>query len=323
MPASRPRIPAEVDVILPTHCGRTWVDEAIASVLAQREVDLHLFVVDDASADGTFQHVCERWSEEPRLTALSLESAQRAAGARMQAIAAGESEWIAFIDQDDRWLPEKLSRQLALAATTPDCGAVHTDCEHIDPSGAVLARCAERENAARGRIDWATLSEAELLRTCFRSNRIRIASALVRRSAFEGVGGFDTTLFGGEDWDLWVRLASAGHRILHLGEPLLERRVHPAATSTARRAERMDGLYEACERAIARSSELEALRADRLEALLRREIESAGGAAARRRLVAHAAALSPLMRWRLFARSIAASLWPRAFRTQHQSATTP
>ncbi len=323
MAASIRQDPADVDVILPTHRGRAWVDEAIASVLAQSHAALHLFVVDDASDDGTFQHVCARWSEEPRLTALSLETPRRAAGARMEAAAAGDAEWIAFIDQDDRWHPEKLARQLACAAEQPGCGAVHTDCEHIDAQGRALPGSARRENAARARVDWSSGDRDELLRSCFEANRIRLASALVRRSSFEAVGGFDTELFGGEDWDLWVRLASAGIGIAHLAEPLLERRVHPEATSTARRGDRMDGLYRACQRAVDRAPELAPLRGARLEALLRREIESAGGAAARRRLRVHRDALSAAARCRVLGRSLLASLMPRALGAQHQSAANP
>ena len=124
-----------VDVILPTHCGLAWVDEAIGSVLEQTHESLSLIAIDDASDDGTFAHVCERWSHDPRVTALALETSQRAAGARMQALEAGDGEWLAFIDQDDRWRPEKLARQLQRAAAEPRADAVHTDCTHIAADG--------------------------------------------------------------------------------------------------------------------------------------------------------------------------------------------
>lgn len=316
-------IPLQVDVILPTHRGLPWVDEAIASVLGQTHTALRLIVVDDASNDGTFAHVCERWSAEPRLTALSLEESMRAAGARMQAIEAGDSEWIAFIDQDDRWHPDKLARQLERTEAGEGCDAVHTDCAHIDPAGAPLPGAADRENAARARIAWAGLDRTALAQSCFVANRIRLASALVRRSAFEQAGGFDTALFGGEDWEFWVRFACRGLRIAHLAEPLLERRIHPGATSTVRRAERIEGLYRACDLASAREPMLAAIEGQRVEAILRRELESVGGGAVRNRLRERGGALPTVTTGLLFALSFAADLrsWVRSRgdASQHQS----
>ncbi|MBW2269190.1 MAG: glycosyltransferase [Deltaproteobacteria bacterium] len=306
-----------VDVILPTHRGLPWVDEAIRSVLEQTYASLSLIVVDDASGDGTFAHVCERWSDDPRVTALALEVSQRAAGARMQALAASNAEWLAFVDQDDRWHPRKLELQLHHAALKPRADAVHTDCTHIDADGAPLPGSARRENAARARIHWDALEGEALARVCFRANRIRLGSSLVRRAAFEAAGGFDPALFGGEDWDFWVRFASAGRRIAHLPEPLLERRVHPQATSTARRAERIEGLYRACDLAAARDPFLAANLAQRLEALLRRELESGGGAAVRARLHERGESLAPGTRARLWLLSFAADLLPLG--TQRQS----
>jgi glycosyltransferase involved in cell wall biosynthesis len=306
-----------VDVILPTHCGLAWVDEAIGSVLEQTHESLSLIAIDDASDDGTFAHVCERWSHDPRVTALALETSQRAAGARMQALEAGDGEWLAFIDQDDRWRPEKLARQLQRAAAEPRADAVHTDCTHIAADGSPRPGSARRENAARARIDWDGLEGEALARLCFRTNRIRLGSALVRRTAFEAMGGFDAALFGGEDWDFWVRFACAGQRIAHLAEPLLERRIHPQATSTLRRVERIEGLYRACDLAAAREPFLAADVAGRVEALLRRELESVGGAAVRARLRERGESLARGTRAWLKLLSFAVSLLPRG--AQHQS----
>jgi glycosyltransferase involved in cell wall biosynthesis len=309
--------PPHVDVILPTHCGIAWVDEAVASVLAQTHRELSLIIVDDASDDGTFAHVCERWSHDPRVTVLSLETPQRAAGARMQALETGDGEWLAFIDQDDRWRPEKLALQLRRAQASPRPDAVHTDCSHIDAAGTPLPGAARHENAVRARIAWDALSGEALTLLCFRANRIRLGSALVSRTAFEAVGGFDAALFGGEDWDFWLRFAAAGQRIAHLREPLLERRIHAQATSSARRAERIEGLYRACDLASARDPFLAAHAAARLETLLRRELESCGGRAVRARLRERGEDLAGAARARLWFSSFAAGLLPRS--TQHQS----
>jgi glycosyltransferase involved in cell wall biosynthesis len=279
-----------VDVVLPTHRGRLWVGEAIESVLAQTHGDLTLSVVDDASGDGTVDFVQQRWADvDSRVRVIGLEPPPRhAAAARLVGLRGGTGAFVAFIDQDDHWLPEKLDRQLARFASGPGVDAVHTDVTHIDEHGHELRGAARGENQARARIDWDELADEALARRLFLGLPIRLVSALVRRSAFEAVGGFDVSLFGGEDWEFWVRFAAAGHRIAHLPEPLVERRVHPAQASSARADERLAGHLAALERVVARHPALADLARERHAALLRRNawacVRAGRGAEARVRL---------------------------------------
>jgi glycosyltransferase involved in cell wall biosynthesis len=282
-------VAARVDVVLPTHRGRRWVAEAIESVLAQSHRSLHLTVVDDASGDGTYEYVRERYGGTPeRVSVLALEAPHRAAGARMEALRRAHGEFVAFIDQDDRWHAEKLERQLARLARGPEAHAVHTDVVHIDDAGREIPRSARGENAARARIDWDELAGGALVRRLFLDGRIRLASALVRRDAFDAMGGFDASLFGGEDWEFWVRLAAGGHRLAHLPEPLLERRVHAGNVSTTHEDERLEGRLAAIDRVLARHPELSDLAPARRATLLRadaiRKLEAGRPARARSRL---------------------------------------
>ena len=168
----------DVDVILPTWCGRDFAAEAIASVLAQTHTAFHLTVVDDASPDGSFEWLSESYGDRTeRITLLSLSTQHRAAGARMQAIDRSGRELIAFIDQDDRWHSEKLARQIQRLRSSPAVQAVHTDVEHIDAAGRDLSG-GDAENRARADIDWDGLDAAALASSCFLRNRIRLASAL-------------------------------------------------------------------------------------------------------------------------------------------------
>jgi glycosyltransferase involved in cell wall biosynthesis len=278
-----------VDVILPTYRGRSFVREAIESVLAQTHPTLHLTIVDDASPDGTLDFIREHYASQPeRISLIGLETQRRAAGARMEALRRTRGEIIAFIDHDDRWQPEKLERQLARLAGRPEVQAVHTDVTHIDASGRTLPGAAEEENAARAALDWDALTGEALVRSCFLRNRIRLASALVRRDSFEAAGGFDEGLFGGEDWEFWVRFAAAGQRIAHLPQPLVERRMHAANTSATQAERRLEGQFAALDRVLARHPELAALGPARRAALLRtevlRQLRDGRGAPARARL---------------------------------------
>ncbi|MCH7709163.1 MAG: glycosyltransferase [Myxococcales bacterium] len=260
----------EVDVILPTWCGRDFAAEAIDSVLAQTHSAWHLTLVDDASPDDSFAWLSERYEDRAdRITLLRLDVQKRAAGARMEAIARTGRELIAFIDQDDRWHPEKLALQVERLRQAPDFQAIHTDVQHIDANGNLLVGAADAENAARAGVDWNALDSATRVHSCFLRNRIRLASALVRRSSFLMAGGFDVSFFGGEDWDFWVRFAATGYRVTHIAEVLLERRVHQANVSRQHASERLRGALAAVDAAVERQPELEVLARRRRATLLR------------------------------------------------------
>jgi len=269
-----------VDVILPTHAGERWVAEAIESVLRQSHPLWRLMVIDDCSPDATADRVESLLRRDPdRITLLRLDRPHRAAGARMAGIARTSGDLIAFLDQDDRWLPGKLARQVACFADDPALAAVHTDVEIIDADGSPRAGAADRENAGRGRIAWGTGSG--LSAVLFQKNSIRLASSAVRRTAFEEIGGFDTSLFGGEDWEFWVRLAER-FPIAHLPEVLTQRRVHAENVSRVYSLERSAGKLRALEKMKRRYHHIAPLAAAKRDQLLR---EAALAAARQRRPV--------------------------------------
>ncbi len=267
-----PPVPAgrRVDVILPVHGGEAWLEEAIASVVAQTFDGWQLTVVDDASPDASADIVRRAAEAHPgRIELLQNTSPRRAAGARMQAIERTSAELIAFLDQDDIWRPEKLALQVARFDEDAELDALHTDAVHIDAEGRPIPGAADRENALRARFGWGT--GPELAARLFDKNAIRLGSAMLRRSAFAAAGGFDATLFGGEDWEFWVRFA-ARFRIGHLGEPLLLRRVHGSNVSRVHAAERAEGKLRALEQMLEAQPQLGPRAARR-----RREIRAAAG----------------------------------------------
>lgn len=235
----------DVDVILPTWCGRRWVFEAVDSVLGQSYERLRLTVVDDASPDGTLAAVRDRYSgRDSRVSFLALAERAGAAAARMRALERCDAPVVGFIDQDDRWLPTKLERQVERLCREPEVHVVHTDISHIDASGARRSG-AEPDNERRAGIDFEALDRDALLHVCFGGVVVRLVTALVQRDAFEAVGGFDARYPGAEEWSLWVRLAAAGHRMAHIAEPLAERRMHGGNTSWVQVEERRVGWFQA------------------------------------------------------------------------------
>lgn len=223
----------KVDIILPVYRGRRWVGKTIDSVLAQTYPHWHLAIVDDESPDDTLDYVKEAYRGcGDRISFLRLAHHRGSGGARMEAIRQAHGDVIAFIDQDDRWHPQKLAYQVERLQRAPVVEAVHTDVQCIDSYGQRLRGRADRENARRARIPYDRLEPDALARHLFlRADVIRLVSALVRRRPFEQIGGFDETLSSGEDWEFWVRFAASGYRIAHLATPLTERRLHPGNTS--------------------------------------------------------------------------------------------
>ncbi len=262
-----------VDVILPTWRAGPWVHEAIESVLAQTHRWLRITVVDDASPDGTAEAIEARWGRaDGRLVILCLARRVGAAAARNEAVRRTGSPLLAFIDPDDRWRPAKLERQLARLGEAPEVQVVHTDLVHVDEAGRERRGEADPDNARRGAVPWDRLDRDDLVRTCFGRVAIRLASALVRRDAFEAVGGFDARFFGGEEWALWVRLAAAGYRMAHIAEPLVERRVQAGHTSDIDVARRREGHLAAIAAVVARHPELAPLEDPLRASVLRSEV---------------------------------------------------
>lgn len=190
-----------VSVVIPAHNAMPDVIEAVESVLAQDRPADEVIVVDDRSSDGSGDAVRARFGERVRVIAGQFGSAAASRNAGWRAAA---GEWIAFLDADDLWTPDKLSASLALLAAAP-----HADWCFSD--GTVHALDGRRHDSLFGL--WAELEEpycgspvAELIEVNF----VLTSSVVARRSALEAEGGFDESLSHAEDVDLWIRLSRRG-----------------------------------------------------------------------------------------------------------------
>lgn len=196
-----------VSVIIPTHNRRDLVCEAVASVLAQRGAAIDVIVVDDGSTDDT-DRALRAFGDEVRYVRQSARgvSAARNTGARM-----AEGAWLAFLDSDDWWRPEKLARQLAYHARTPALRASQT--------GEMWIRNGVRVNPCRHhRKPDGDIFAASLARCV-----VSPSAVLLRRDLFEDLGGFDESLAVCEDYDLWLRLG-VREAVGLLDEPLVVKR---------------------------------------------------------------------------------------------------
>ena len=186
--------PPEVTIVIPTH--NRWPllsSAALPSALEQEGVDLEVVVVDDGSTDGTADRLEQL--REPRLRVVRHERARRVAAARNSGIGAALGTWLAFLDDDDLWAPDKLRRQL--------------DVAHAEQASLVYSAVVALDGGWRTlHATWPDVPD-RLHERLLVSNVIPAGSSnvLVRADVIRAAGGFDERLTYTEDWDLWLRIS--------------------------------------------------------------------------------------------------------------------
>ena len=213
-----------VTVVTAAYNAERFLGATVESVLGQTYPDFEHVVVDDGSSDGTAALVEAFAARDPRVRLVRQPNAG-AAAARNAGVRAGRGRFVAFLDHDDLWAPEKLARQMARFEADPALGWCYTDAEFFDSAtGAPRLRASSEGAPPEG---W--VFEALLAR-----NFIPFSSVVVRREAFENAGGLSegADLRHVDDWDLWLRIAPV-HRVGYVPAPLLRYRWH-AAQATQR-----------------------------------------------------------------------------------------
>jgi glycosyltransferase involved in cell wall biosynthesis len=202
-----------VSVIIPCYNKSEFVGEAIRSVLNQTYTHREIIAVDDGSTDGTWD-VIQSFGDQ----VVALQQANRGtAAARQLALEHASGELIGLLDHDDRWLPYKLERQVPLF-DDPEVAIVTGPYYVMDEAGQRL------------RLAEAPRRDAFEVHAWKVENHIGTVNTLFRREAALAVGGFDVTIRGCDDWDLWIRLADR-YRVACLDEPLAEYRSYQGQLS--------------------------------------------------------------------------------------------
>jgi glycosyltransferase involved in cell wall biosynthesis len=206
----------ELSVVIPCHNDGKYLSEAIGSVLSQehRLRSVELVVVDDHSTDEETLEVLERWAREDRaIRVLRNPGASGPATARNIGVAAAASEWLAFLDADDVWLPGGLQARWDVVEAEPGAewiGADHREWYEngsLEPTGhyhkddfvgAILAPAYRSGRALR---------LERPVKQFLRSSLAWTGTVMVKRALVQRVGGFHPALRGPEDLHLWYRLA--------------------------------------------------------------------------------------------------------------------
>jgi glycosyltransferase involved in cell wall biosynthesis len=199
---------ALVSVIIPTHNRAELVARAVESVLGQTYGALECLVIDDGSSDHTWTRLQHLATTDPRVRPLRHDRPRRVSAARNTGLAIARGAYVAFLDDDDRWLPDKLAKQVALlAASPPAVGLVYCWFEYRAGERVLERRCPRLE----GRVFEHLLDRQRLGNASTLLLPIAVASA---------VGGFDVDLPRGNDGD-FIRRVALHHEVRCLPEVLV------------------------------------------------------------------------------------------------------
>jgi len=184
-----------VSVIIPNYNYASYVGKAIDSVLGQTYSNTEIIVVDDGSSDGSLD-VLRQFGD--RIKVIEQKN-QGVSMARNNGVAASTGEYVAFLDADDIWLPEKLEKQMRIFDSDTEVGLVHCPMIYIDKDDHELSQSEE------GMEGWVA---TEFLR--FDRGVVLGAgsTAVTPKTVFEEVGGFDRRQTTAADWDFSYRVAS-------------------------------------------------------------------------------------------------------------------
>jgi len=219
----------KVSVIIPTYNRAEFLHSAIVSTINQTFKDIEIIVADDKSTDNT--HEVVRSFKDKRIKYLINASNMGPSATRNSAILASKGEYIAFLDDDDEWIPEKLQKQVELLDKSPPniCG-VYSDRLIIDRLNNKIVSEGLQSNKVRGNL----LSQLAM------RNQINTCTVLLRRRCLDEVGLFDETISYMEDRDLWIRL-SLNWDFEYINEPLTRTFVHKQGHLSARLKEQIEG----------------------------------------------------------------------------------
>ena len=198
-----------VSVVIPTFNCERFIGRTVGSALRQTYRDFEIIVVDDGSTDGT-QAVLAEYGKALHYIK---QANQGASAARNAALSCATGEYIAYLDADDLWHPEKLARQVEYLDAYPSCGFVHTEVAVIDEQDSLLYA---RFNQETGR----TVPQGKCLRDILQRSHIQTLTVLERRSAFDRAGKFDLRLPVAQDYLHWIQVALQGYEVGYLPEPL-------------------------------------------------------------------------------------------------------
>ena len=194
----------KISVIIPTFNRKKTLGRAIRSVLDQTLSPLEILIIDDGSNDGTEEWVKERFKKIKYI----YQNNHGVSSARNIGIENAYGDWVAFLDSDDEWLPNKLYEQVKAIDSNPGMQFFHTN--------EIWIRNGVRVNQMKKHKKYGGYIFEKCLDIC----RVSPSSVLIKKEVFDNIGFFDESLKVCEDYDLWLRITSK-YQVIFLDVPLI------------------------------------------------------------------------------------------------------
>jgi glycosyltransferase involved in cell wall biosynthesis len=207
-----------VSIIIPCYNSRLYLARAIESALSQIYSDFEVIIIDDGSTDET-RDIAFRFRREEQVRYFHQDN-RGLSSARNFGLRVSRGKYVALLDADDIWLPNKLNKQIDYFNRFAHCGMVFTDYSTFNVEGVIA-------NTRNDDRHTGTVSYEQLL---LRSNFIYPSTVLIRRDVFDRCGYFDESLKSIEDYDMWLRIAQQ-FEIRGVRESLTKIRIHESNMS--------------------------------------------------------------------------------------------
>ena len=224
-----------VSIILPTYNRADLLPRAIESVLRQTFTNWELIIWNDGSTDNTAE-VANSFAD-PRISVYSEPNRGMSYGLN-QGLARAQGEWIAFLDDDDEWLPTKLAWQVSFLITHPEVCLVFGDFINVDKSSGKsnngFAQCVtglrilSTTNIETG---WYIIDQYFLEGIC-RENFIAFDASMMRKDIFAVIGTFNESIKRSMDFELWWRVGLAGLKVAYTTETMMVRNKYSGSLSS-------------------------------------------------------------------------------------------
>lgn len=225
-----------VSVLMAVYNNARYLPDAVESILNQTWSDFEFLIIDDGSTDDSWQLLQRYAAIDPRIQ-ISRQENRGIPKTRNELLAKAQGEFMAIVDGDDITLPERLARQVEFLQQHPEVVCVGGAFDRIDEKGRLIDHYDPPQTDAE--IQALLLSGTSiLLHPC----------AMVRRSAMLQVGGYNETMVGSADLDLWLRLGEIG-QLVNLPDTLLKYRLHWGSITYQRQNRQTLDAQNACARA--------------------------------------------------------------------------
>lgn len=205
-----------VSIIIPTYNRTDYLDLTIQLVLNQTYQNIEIIVIDDGTPNNNNEVLCKKFG---KVKYIKIENSGGPAKPRNIGIREAKGKYIAFVDDDDLWLPTKLEKQVAVLENNLDFGLVHSCCEVIDENGI-------KKNEIIGRPGSLNVKHGDVSMLMMGSWTLMMPTPLIRKEVVDTVGFFNEQMpAAGEDTEFWTRCSFITN-FFYIDEPLAQYRIH-------------------------------------------------------------------------------------------------